>query len=137
MAFVKVGRINNLSRVAICIDSQAMHGMQSLPEESFSDDEDFDTSGTAPPLAPEVVRTKVMSLDPMSIQDAMDQVNTPSFCCGRVDETSWQGSIRVFITFRHHLSSAVWSPPSMKCILQICKAFLRQEQFRRDREGEM
>jgi putative sigma-54 modulation protein len=44
-----------------------------LPEEVFSDDEDIDTSGTAPPLAPEVVRTKVMSLEPMSIHDAMDQ----------------------------------------------------------------
>jgi len=48
---------------------------QALPEEVFSDDEDIDTSGTAPPLAPEVVRTKVMSLEPMSIHDAMDQVS--------------------------------------------------------------
>ena len=93
-----------------------MNGMQSLPEESFSDDEDFDTSGTAPPLAPEVVRTKVMSLDPMSIQDAMDQVCLVSALAGCIKD-SGEDRREIHIAFRQRYSSDVWFPPSLTCIL--------------------
>jgi hypothetical protein len=65
--------------------------VQDLPEEVSSDEDEIDLSGIAPPVGPEVVRTKVMSLDPMSVQDALDQVN----CFLRNLSTNPMGSLCV------------------------------------------
>ena len=47
--------------------------VQELPEEYFSDDEEIDLDVPAPLLPPEIHRTKSITLEPMTIQEALFQ----------------------------------------------------------------
>ena len=47
---------------------------QELPEEYFSDDEEIDLDEPAPLLPPEIHRTKTITLEPMTVREALFQV---------------------------------------------------------------